>query len=715
VTIESAVFSLRRMLHTRKEAIALCIAFLWPMLYLFPYIFPFVPGALTIDNDFNHLYYGYKVYLLDELSRLHLPLWSPSESCGYPFYSNPFTQAFYPLNCVLAVWYKLAGGYSYSNHQVYTVFAVSIFSAGLFMWLRSVNVSLRAALAAGLVMSVSFKITEVLRFPNAMHAAAWMPFLLWGCVLALQKKTMIKGGLIFFGAAICLITAGYPYYAYYSIFLVGPFLVLLMFQTTRRAIGLTAAVDRPRFAATVAASGGAAVLVCLPYLSKMAQLLSQTIDRTGHDFAYSTEHVFDVVDTIGSLIYPPSAQIEGWYFFGFLALFVILLHLIHTVVVRDERAGSDRVFFLTVAIWFAGITLITYGRNSALFWVLWDYFPGFSSLRMWGRLNIILVPILALVLGRSYMFMESFLFGGIGSAAPAKRAKTLLGLVLVYGLVLLCQLVLFHYRLFDPYWASYYLVLHMYHSRRLYELFPIVAGLVSFGLFVAAGRFSGVRDVVVRNAPRLALIVFVGVVAVDLGVIGRSCWTFRMRPPTGRYILHIDAVTRQAFTTPRANFAYAVISHDERFNVGLLYNWYFVRYTEFIQSHRNRHPKNPTIIQESDLDSLLGITTGQRLYFTESIRDTSVSEFLARSRSFEASTGFSAQIESYTGDRLSLIATNRASGFLSFIDNWDPDWTVLIDGKKGTIELLFGTFKAVRIPAGRTVVEFVYRPFGKLL
>ena len=125
------------------------------------------------------MYYKYKIYLLDCLANFHLPLWSPSEAAGFPFYTNPFAQVFYPFNALLVLWYKVFGGYSPLDHQLFTVLGISIFALGLFMWLKRINKDITAVVFAVMVMSVSFKITEIIRFPNAVHSAAWYPWILY--------------------------------------------------------------------------------------------------------------------------------------------------------------------------------------------------------------------------------------------------------------------------------------------------------------------------------------------------------------------------------------------------------------------------------------------------------------------------------------------------------------------------------------------------------
>jgi uncharacterized membrane protein YfhO len=49
--------------------------------------------------------------------------------------------------------------------------------------------------------------------------------------------------------------------------------------------------------------------------------------------------------------------------------------------------------------------------------------------------------------------------------------------------------------------------------------------------------------------------------------------------------------------------------------------------------------------------------------------------------------------------------------YVSFIDNWNGDWRVLVDGREAKMERPFGTFKGVRVEAGEHRVSFEYVPF----
>jgi len=66
----------------------------------------------------------------------------------------------------------------------------------------------------------------------------------------------------------------------------------------------------------------------------------------------------------------------------------------------------------------------------------------------------------------------------------------------------------------------------------------------------------------------------------------------------------------------------------------------------------------------------------------------------------------------YDGDTLTLMVRNVKPVYLSFIDNWDPDWRAFVNGEPTPILKLFGTFKSVQISPGKNIVTFTYRPFS---
>jgi len=677
------------------------IAFLVPFGFLYRYVIPVPPIARAIGNDFLGLYYGYKVYLLDALSRGQLPFWSPSEAAGFPFYSNPFTQTFYPPNVLLAIAYKLGGGYSPYDHQVFTVMGIGIFAVGIYAWLRALDIAARHALVATLVISTSLKITEIVRFPNAVHTAAWLPFILWGCTRIARGDSRLRGWGIVFLSTTMMLTGGYLYYVYYAGFLIVPYALLLMCPGTRAAFLPGSTIRIGAYLLTVGSALLSALVLCAPYLLGVLRLLSQTVDRGGASFAYSTEHEFTVTDTVGSLLFPPASQMEGWYYFGMAGLLVVAAYSLLVFLREGEPSGDKRLLGILTA-WYLLISYISYGKHSWLFTLLWDALPGFSSLRVWGRMNIILLPLLALLLAKAHAGLERLVL-----ERPIRRWSLFLTLFAgLYAAIVAAQWYLYLTKTYDPYWTRYFLPSV---GGRFDERVFIYAGGAAFLLLLRLmvwGRTAARRS---PRLPHLLLGVLVGLNLYDTGSVGARQWSLPQPPSLRRWELRLDRMNLQALSTAR-RFEYQTISLSPRFSVGYVDNWYFQRYIGFLEEHGPPLGTFDGDAQTQAFKEFLGLTDGQRLYFTASLDHPSLEAFLLDARTHARQSQFRVSVERYTGDALRIRVGTTAQGYLSVIDNWDQDWTARLDGHPVGIDKPFGTFKAIRVEPGTHVVELMYRP-----
>jgi hypothetical protein len=697
--------------------------------YYYKWIIPGRSFSLAISNDFIPLYYTYKVYLLDLLAHGHFPLWSPAEASGYPFYSNPFTQVFYPLNLPLLLFYKIAGGYSVFDHQVFSVMGVSIFALGLFLWLNLLFPNVRAVFFSAVLISLSFKLGEILRFPNAVHAAAWMPWILFGITLAATKDQYRMGGLIIFASTTMLLTSGYPYYAYYGIFLFPPYAMLLCFLGSRRALlkkSYDSSFSSKKFLLTLFISSGSVLAFCAPYLIKMRQLLKETVDRTGSNYHYATLYVFDFQDTLGSFLFPPAAQAEGWFYFGMLGVFMLTIYLAASIVNRSLQR-SERTFILIGVAWFAFISGITYGKHSFLFDFLWSYMPGFSSLRVWGRMNIILLPVLAMLLVQSYDFLESFL-SGLSARSTERRKDLLFFSSLLAGTAILLvsvQLWLYLHNIYDSYWLRFF-----QYAYGLEWIF-IASTLLSFLLLLFVFVLAMKRPIASPRSLALLLICFLFFALNDMHPVGSSQWMQKAPRTYGSERLAFNFLENieHSLTTPRVRFYYTMTF--PKFNAGWICNWYFDRYLAFDASifpearydvlgrdgilhygaPMNKGSSNH-LGKTAGYSEFMGIRTGKRIFASQNIDHVAIQDFLSDSMLTESTMVSGIKVRYYDGDTLKITVQNANPIYLSFIDNWDPDWRAFVNGKPFPLLKLFGTFKSVRVSPGKNTVTFAYCPFS---
>ncbi|MBN1347526.1 MAG: YfhO family protein, partial [Phycisphaerae bacterium] len=68
------------------------------------------------------------------------------------------------------------------------------------------------------------------------------------------------------------------------------------------------------------------------------------------------------------------------------------------------------------------------------------------------------------------------------------------------------------------------------------------------------------------------------------------------------------------------------------------------------------------------------------------------------------------QITDYHPNRLAMKVHSRSPGLLVLSDTYYPGWLATVSGKDATIYQVNGAFRGVRVPAGLSTVEMVYRP-----
>jgi hypothetical protein len=666
------------------------LAFAWPILFFGDRVVPWRGTIRATGNDFLYLYFAYKAYLLDCLARWQFPLWSPGEGAGYPFYANPFTQAFYPLNAPLALFHALVGGYSTYDHQIFTALGSGLFALGLFYWLRALGHGAAPALLAAGLVSASFRMGDMLRLPNAVHTAAWYPWILLAFNRILSARSngqLVRWVLALFGFLIAFLTAGYLYYVYYAIVLFGPYLLLALVPGLQRFfVPDGRATERARFG-LIALVNLLALAVTWPYLAKVKQALDATTGRTGMDPLANAWYAFHWKDSVSSLAYPVGASPEGCYYFGLAGVLLIALYVVGTV-----RAGErgERLLCAVLITWCLLVSSLSHAEDSGLFLVLKQISPGLHRLRAWGRIGIVLLPLVAWLLARAFQWFQARLEAR-ASSRPEWRP-----LVACYLGLLVLQILLGRAGA-HPYYGAYFPELARWAP------WSLVAGLLAssgLGVLLAMSRKAPPK-------PFTTVAVLLLLSAVDVWPVGARLWSERQVVPR-RVPFDVQAVLLRSLTVPRraregtisATYDPALpgVRLSDSANVALIPESYFARYARFLARTAPREPK--------ELSELLGMRDGRRLFLSTHIDHAQLRSFLDDS----ASTPGRVLVKSYDGDRLEARVDLGAEAFLTFVDNWDPDWQALVDGRAAAVLPVFGTFKAVAVPGGTHTVVFRYAP-----
>jgi hypothetical protein len=665
----------------RRYAIP-ALVFAFPLFYYFRFVFP-NSGLLILQNDFGYLYFVYKAYLLDSWAHGHFPYWSPAEAAGYGFFGNPFTAVFYPPNLLLLLVRLLTGGYSTWLHQIYTVLGVSVFALGLYRWLHRSFKEPAAAAFAAIAVSTCWMVSEFLRFPNAIHALAWLPWAL-SALHAVHHERKLR--YVFWGVAaiVCQATAGYPYFFVYSLLFYAGYALYLHWSTDW--------VDWKWRAGHQLATVAIPILLTLPYTNAVSHLMAATTDRNGGDFTYATEYTYGPLDLIGSLVFPPVATVEGCFYAGSLAVFLMVLYF---------WRGSNAREKVAVLLGFIGFLSLMFGFRSFLFAPIWSFTPVINQMRVFGRMATMLLPLLAIGLHQGYTVLARQL------AQPAKERELSPRLVWrVFGAILLVQAYLYVVR--EPLNGEYARLTVPTLPGKSREIDFLMYTLMSLGLVLAMLRIEWAS---LRFGSALSCAALVWVVTLDTGTEGRFLWA---QPIEQSYsALGAPAHGNVAYRVYSAgkvegNFHRLIHEYFELDRIansgeltwrgltrGLIPNWDYQSYASFLHKWGS---------DATTVDRLIG---KQKLFFHTEL-SSAPKAFLANARRADAAAPV---IKQFDGSELLVEITTREPGYLAWIDNWDDGWRAQVDGASAPIEKLLGTFKTVRLARpGKYVVRFRYRP-----
>ncbi len=708
----------------KKEYLIYLLLFIWPFLYLFQYAIAGQSFSLKLRMDVVHFYYV-KVYLLDALANFRIPLWSPGEACGFPFFSSPYNQAFYPLNFLLAIYYKLTGGFSWVDYQRFSILGVSLFAMFLYGWLRALKVHWRAALLATLIMCVSFKITGVLNRYQATHAIAWMTFILWGVTESLYADKRKKGWLFTAIGVFMFLTNAYPYYIYYAIFLIPPYVLVLLFKKTRTALVPLEEISIIRFLTTISTAALVPLILCLPYLYKLNNLKNVVSDRSSDFYRFAVGTSSNFTETLGSLVNPAYANDKGWYYFGFIALFLMIAYSIQHFYPLTKKKEKKSFLFLIVGFWVL-ISLLTYGK-SFLFNIFWKVFPGYSSLATWGRLNIVLIPFLALFLAKAYQFWENILSNPESRIEGFKKRSYIFAAIMLgaYLLILGIQVTLQTGHEYNFSWTRKLAPQFPNINPTHYLYFGAVYFIVIIGTLLISSSTKLLNNLKATTLTTLLPICLLILSSINVGVVGAKLRSVPRTAGAEKRIINIEEINNRAFTTPRTfEKRLSGLYTKKPYSALLAKRWFYTNYNDFLKNvgaigkwDPVLHGLKPKAQRPPAVDQFLGLEDGKRLYFIDNItfsnriKSQQLEDFLQNAEDYEITTGFQNQVIHYNGDYLEVLTRTNQQGYLCFIDNWDEDWKARIDGKEVAIDKLFGTFKAIKVPEGDHIVQFHYHPF----
>ena len=98
-------------------------------------------------------------------------------------------------------------------------------------------------------------------------------------------------------------------------------------------------------------------------------------------------------------------------------------------------------------------------------------------------------------------------------------------------------------------------------------------------------------------------------------------------------------------------------------------------------------------------------------FFTDSIVQKNIINFIEESRFFEKNNNISYKIIDYSNNNITIEFYSSTNGYLSYIDNTDLFWRAYINKNEVKIFKLMNTYKSIYFEKGKNLLEFKYEPF----
>jgi hypothetical protein len=190
----------------------------------------------------------------------------------------------------------------------------------------------------------------------------------------------------------------------------------------------------------------------------------------------------------------------------------------------------------------------------------------------------------------------------------------------------------------------------------------------------------------------------IAIAVFDMAPVGNHMWTAGKTNIIRRININVEQMMSDSFHYQRMDHPNS-ISLAPVFSVGILPNWYFARYVKFLGEN---------VGNAKELKILMGVIGGNRVFFSDTIHHDTIESFFKDCSKYKNH----GQLLSYSGDELTWQISVPKEGYLSFIDNWDRNWKVFVDGEEKQVEILFNTFKSVHITEGLHEVKFSYKPIS---
>jgi len=694
-----------------NKKLLILILIIWPYLYLFPHTFQFI----EMGNDFELLYYSYKKYIFEFVRVGHFPLWSPSESSGYSLIFNPFAQYFYPVSWLLYGICILIGDLSKHTYLLYTIIGLSIYNVGQYFWLRSINIEKKYAFLSTLITCLGLKLTEILRFPNAVHTIAWFPWILFAISIASNKLNRIKSSLIIFSCSLMILTAGYPYYIFYALILFSSYFIFLLIPNVKKYVLNLEKFNNQNnyyFFLNCFLPALLALIIVSPWFARIKNLMEITRDRNLHEIDFSITLSSNIIDQIGSWIFPPFSLSEGWYYFGSIITILILIYLINFLFDKNKTQKEKYIIYFLFFLFILNYQFAA-AENSFLFKIIWNHVDLIKNFRSWSRMNIILIPIFALIISLSLKKVINDKY----------KINIIPSILILTCLIVVAQIYFIEFSNIENYYwntwqhkridyastqLNYLSFFFRLYNSYIYSIFFIISA-IGLIFFIKKKLFSKIYFLIlVLTISELFFITNIQW-AIPSKYYDNNDYNKLSQDPIND--LKNAFLSNNLITVTKGNLYFR---NQRKFNINYFDEFGIEKHTKIFDNYFNRngtYKKNISEFEKEYIDQFFALDKeSKRIFFSKNINHKDIFSFIddVNQTNQNHNINIFVDIEKYNGDQISIEVFNNIDGYITYIDNWSPGWLAELNNNRIKIDKLFDTYKSIKLNKGNNKIFMKY-------
>jgi hypothetical protein len=675
---------LRRYKHYLFLLLATLVVF-WPLTF----------GIFSLKNDALVYFLPYRYHISESIQHGNFPWWNPYIYTGLPLHSDIQSGVWNPVVMLISLFTT----YNMTTLQWELLFYLFIGAAGMYKLTRSfINNPATALVIASAYMCSGF-MTDGASMVPWITSAAYLPFVFLFFYRLLHKPDL-KTTLKFSVALALLITAGYPSFFIYSLYVMLAGTIAWVISNRKRKKSITPQLVYLFIAGTIC------LIICSPAILSWWDFFGYYDRGEGATLSRSLSNPFPPFSSLSYLL--PSAVYKDhpWLLSDISArnasvgIFVFLLFV--TSVFRKHSFVQK---FILVGILFS--FLFSLGNATPVrewcyrFLPLMDSFRHPSSIRLFTTIGILL--------------MAAPLLNELSGNLAAVRKKLML--VCAGAALLIVTFMLFYSGNLRLFHTSIGLNKSFLERLGFADLL-FFTGLIQL-IFLSIFLFFLHTN---RQRIILPLIVINSVIC---------CWiampfTFISQVKTATINNHIASFTKG---TPLPGNQSTVKANDSTFLGPYGYdNFYHKQIT--IQDHVITPTINNAYINFLADKQLRAIVADYPfIYFSDtSFLSTALPDSIVnkstRIVSFDKSgrhqpvyghTKGSIEPVHFSYNKMEFVTTSESSGLLNIFQQFNHNWQAKIDDKETGIYPANNAFMTIKVPAGKHTVSFQYIPVSPIL